>query len=51
MVVMMLIVTNARAMGRLTVSRAQRIFGWAATAVMIAASVLFLGFTISGVAG
>jgi Mn2+/Fe2+ NRAMP family transporter len=51
MVVMMLIVTNPRAMGELTVSRTQRVFGWAATAVMIAASALFLGFTVSGVTG
>ena len=50
MVVMMLIVTNPRAMGELTVSRPQRVFGWAATAVMIAASALFLGFTVSGAA-
>jgi len=51
MVVMMLIVTNARAMGRLTVSRTQRIAGWAATAVMLIASALFLGFTVFGAAG
>ncbi|OYZ36454.1 MAG: hypothetical protein B7Y31_10225 [Novosphingobium sp. 16-62-11] len=50
MVVMMLIVRNPRAMGRLTVSRGQMIFGWAATAVMIAASVLFLGFVVAGAA-
>ncbi len=48
MVVMMLIVRNPRAMGRLTVSRGQLIFGWAATVVMIAASVLFLGFVVTG---
>ena len=46
MVVMMLIVRNRRAMGRLTVSRRQVIFGWAATLVMIAASLLFLGFMV-----
>ncbi|WP_353204558.1 divalent metal cation transporter [Sphingomonas sp.] len=49
MVVMMLIVRNPRAMGRLTIAREQVIFGWAATAVMIAASLLFLGFVIRGV--
>lgn len=50
MIVMMLIVRNPRAMGRLTVSRGQTILGWAATLVMIAASVLFLGFAIAGYA-
>jgi len=35
-------------MGRLTVSRAQTMSGWAATLVMIAASALFLGFLING---
>jgi Mn2+/Fe2+ NRAMP family transporter len=48
MVVMMLIVRNPRAMGRLTVSAWQTTFGWAATAVMIAASALFLGFVVVG---
>jgi NRAMP (natural resistance-associated macrophage protein)-like metal ion transporter len=48
MVVMMLIVRNPRAMGRLTVSRSQMISGWLATIVMIAASALFLGFVITG---
>ncbi|MFZ2155858.1 MAG: divalent metal cation transporter [Bradyrhizobium sp.] len=41
MAVMMLIVRNPRVMGRLTVSRSMAIWGWAATAVMAAAS---LGF-------
>ena len=50
MVVMMLIVRNPRAMRRLTIGREQVIFEWAATAVMIAASLLFLGFVIRGVA-
>ncbi|CAN5391010.1 divalent metal cation transporter [soil metagenome] len=50
MVVMMLIVRNPRAMGRLTVSRWQIAFGWTATAVMIAASALFLGFVVTGAA-
>jgi NRAMP (natural resistance-associated macrophage protein)-like metal ion transporter len=48
MAIMMLIVRNPRAMGRLTVPRRQAVFGWAATAVMIAASALFLGFAIAG---
>ncbi len=48
MVVMMLIVRNPRAMGRLVVSRRQMLLGWTATAVMIAASALFLGFIITG---
>lgn len=47
MVVMMLIVRNPRAMGRLVISRSQIAFGWAATAVMIAASLLFLGFAVA----
>ena len=50
MVMMMLIVRNPRAMGRLTISRTQTLFGWAATAVMIAASALFLGFVVTGAA-
>ncbi|PTS75951.1 iron transporter [Sphingomonas sp. HMWF008] len=50
MVVMMLIVRNPRAMGRLTVARGQVLFGWAATAVMIAASALFLWFVAQGAA-
>jgi NRAMP (natural resistance-associated macrophage protein)-like metal ion transporter len=44
MVVMMLIVRNPRAMGQLVVSTRQMVLGWTATAVMIAASLLFLGF-------
>ncbi len=50
MVVMMLIVRNPRAMGRLTVAHGQVLFGWAATAVMIAASALFLWFVAQGAA-
>lgn len=46
MVVMMLIVRNPRAMGRLRISRRQVLFGWAATIVMIAASILFLLVTV-----
>jgi len=45
MVMMMLIVRNPRSMGNVTVSRRQMIAGWSATAVMIAASAIFLGFT------
>lgn len=50
MIVMMLIVRNPRAMGRLTMSRRQSAFGWAATGVMLAASALFLGFIMAGIA-
>jgi NRAMP (natural resistance-associated macrophage protein)-like metal ion transporter len=46
MAVMMLIVRNPKAMGRLTVSRRQMVLGWTATGVMIAASALFLGFVV-----
>ena len=48
MIIMMLIVRNPRAMGRLTVSRWQAVSGWAATIVMLAASALFLGFVLTG---
>ena len=41
MAIMMLIVRNPRVMGRLTVSRAMSCWGWAATAVMAAASLAF----------
>jgi len=41
MAVMMLIVRNPRVMGRLTLSRSMAICGWAATAVMAAASLAF----------
>jgi len=47
MAVMMLIVSNPRAMGRLTVSTRTRVLGWVATAVMFAASALFLVFVIA----
>jgi len=47
MAVMMLIVSNPRAMGRLTVSKRTKILGWLATAVMFAASALFLAFVIA----
>ena len=46
MAVMMLIVRNPRAMGRLTVSRRMMALGWTATAVMVASSVLFLAFVV-----
>ena len=48
MIMMMLIVRNPRAMGRLTVSKRQQILGWLATIVMIAASALFGAFMIFG---
>jgi Mn2+/Fe2+ NRAMP family transporter len=41
MAVMMLIVTNPRAMGHLTLGRRGMVLGWAATAVMSAATLLF----------
>jgi len=47
MAVMMLIVRNPRAMGQLTVSRRTMVLGWAATAVMFAASALFLAFVVA----
>ena len=47
MAVMMLIVRNPRAMGSLAVSKRTMVLGWSATAVMAAASALFLAFTIA----
>jgi Mn2+/Fe2+ NRAMP family transporter len=47
MAAMMLIASNPRAMGELTISKRTKAFGWAATAVMFAASVLFLAFMIA----
>lgn len=47
MAVMMLIVSNPLAMGRLTVSKRVKVLGWIATAVMFAASALFLAFVIA----
>lgn len=41
MALMMLIVTNPRAMGRLTLGRGGAALGWAATAVMALATILF----------
>lgn len=48
MAVMMLIVRNPRAMGRIRISRLESIAGWSATAVMVAASAIFLGFLLTG---
>ena len=48
MVAMMLIARNPRAMGRLKISPMLTAFGWAATAVMIAASAMFLFFMATG---
>ena len=47
MAVMMLIVSNPLAMGRLTVSKRVKVLGWIATAVMFAASALFFAFVIA----
>jgi Mn2+/Fe2+ NRAMP family transporter len=46
MAMMMLIASNKRAMGRLTLSPVTRIFGWAATLVMAAATLLFFWFIL-----
>jgi Mn2+/Fe2+ NRAMP family transporter len=46
MAIMMLIASNPRAMGRLTISRAQKIMGWAATVTMLLASALYFVFLI-----
>jgi Mn2+/Fe2+ NRAMP family transporter len=43
---MMLIVTNPRAMGHLTLPRRGAVLGWAATGVMTTASVLFFASLI-----
>ena len=43
MAIMMLIVRNPKAMGKLTLGRRATILGWAATALMAAASLLFFG--------
>jgi Mn2+/Fe2+ NRAMP family transporter len=41
MTLMMLIVTNPRAMGHLTLEPKGRVLGWAATALMAVATLLF----------
>ena len=46
MIVMMLIVRNRRAMGRLTLPLGPTLLGWAATAVMAAATAIFFAFTL-----
>ena len=46
MAVMMLIVRNPRAMGRLTLGRRESLMGWAATAVMAIATALFFAFQL-----
>ena len=46
MAIMMLIVRNKRAMGRLTLSRRATVLGWGATLLMFAATVLFVVFTL-----
>jgi Mn2+/Fe2+ NRAMP family transporter len=48
MTMMMLIVTNRRAMGRVRISRMQRIGGWAATATMGIATLIFFASLIVG---
>jgi NRAMP (natural resistance-associated macrophage protein)-like metal ion transporter len=48
MIIMMLIVRNPRAMGRLTISRRQQVLGWTATVVMLLASALFFAFALLG---
>ena len=44
MVLMMLIVRNPKAMGRLTLSRPMTVLGWAATGVMAASTVAFFSY-------
>jgi Mn2+/Fe2+ NRAMP family transporter len=46
MAIMMLIVRNPRAMGRLTLSPAATLLGWAATLVMAAATAIFFAFSL-----
>jgi NRAMP (natural resistance-associated macrophage protein)-like metal ion transporter len=48
MAIMMLIVRNPRAMGKLTVSRQATLWGWAATLLMAAASAIFFVFLLAG---
>ena len=44
---MMLIVSNPRAMGRLTLSRSGKFWGWLATLVMAFATVIFVIFLLA----
>ena len=44
MAIMMLIVRNPRAMGKLTLSRQSTVWGWVATAVMVGATAIFFAF-------
>lgn len=46
MAIMMLIASNPRAMGRLTISRAHKAMGWGATVTMLLASALYFVFLI-----
>lgn len=46
MVMMMLIVRNPRAMGRLTLPIGPTLLGWSATAVMATATIIFFAFTL-----
>ena len=46
MAVMMLIVRNRSAMGRLTLSTGATILGWGATVVMAAATAVFFAFAL-----
>ena len=48
MAVMMLIVRNPRAMGKLTLSRQATAGGWAATLLMVAATAIFFAFVLAG---
>ena len=46
MVAMMLIARNPRAMGRLTLSPRAAVLGWSATALMIAATIVFFAAAV-----
>ena len=48
MTMMMLIVTNPRAMGRVRISPAQKIGGWLATATMAIATLIFFATLVVG---
>jgi len=51
MAVMMLIVRNPRAMGRLTLPIGRTMLGWTATLVMATATIIFFAFTLADPAG